>query len=243
MRVLVAGVATVLEAADGQVAGVLDRVRELGLPPFAVVDLLAGDFDGAVAAIAAHAPAAAVVVGVTAGRSPGTIVRNRLRPGCPPPARPHGAPATILDRVVESALASRVLPARVVVVAVEPSAGPDLRDRVAALVVDEVRRVPLLALGDETRAYTADDGRLEPTGALDALRALLTELERVDDEGGWGQVFARGAALQQAVAQGATGEGMGCVDWAMWWGLLEELERLGGPGTGTSAAAPPPLRR
>lgn len=34
----------------------------------------------------------------------------------------------------------------------------------------------------------------------------------------------------------------GCVDWAMWWGLLEELERLGAPGTGGSATAPAPLR-
>lgn len=248
-RILVAGVRDAGADRADAARSVLAALEQAALGNHVRLEAVGPDPSDAVRAIAAHRPAALVVVGAAArGRPPGAVSRVRLRPRLDGPdgggpATGAAPGATALDALVDLGRREPGLPPRTVVIAAEPPPDGPVPAALASVVADEVRRMPLLALGDETRAYTADDGRLEPTAALRALWALLDELERIDEEGGWGDVFARGVDLQRAVADGQTGEGMGCVDWAMWWGLLEELERLGGRGVGSGAVAPGPLRR
>lgn len=241
MSVLIGGVSGP-GAADAQLAAVLDGVRAAGLGHHVGVEAVGSEPDEVAPALSVRAPSAAVLVGVEhRPDGAGPLWRRRLRRPPGPESEPGAVPG--FEGTVDALRRRGLLPDRTVAIGMRPGLGDEAVASAVALVVGEARRMPLLALGDETRAYTADDGRLEPTAALDALRALLDELDRVDAEGGWGELFARGADLQRAIAEGHIGEGMGCVDWAMWWGLLEELERLGGVGTGASAAAPGPLRR
>lgn len=254
LTVLVAGMRDTDSDGGGVARDVLAGLDEAALGGHVRLELVGPDPGDALGAIAAHHATAVVVVGATSrDRPPGSIRRLRLRPLPDGPGNRQaagGAPVarTGLDALVALGRREPGFPERSVIIDAEPPSrssegAPASLASLTALVADEVRRMPLLALGDETRAYTAGDGRLEPTAALRALWGLLDELERIDEEGGWGDVFARGRDLQYAVADGQTGEGMGCVDWAMWWGLLEELERLGGHGIGSSAVAPGPLRR
>ncbi len=99
------------------------------------------------------------------------------------------------------------------------SAGELVRRAVAAYDEEAVSEAAELRelLGDE---------RLEPSTSLTALRALLVELEGLDRDGRWGHAFALRDRLRLGIATGASSGGMESRDWALWWTLIEELNRV-----------------
>jgi hypothetical protein len=140
-----------------------------------------------------------------------------------------------IDLIVEVAGAFGALPRRTVAIEVEPGwTGPGeglsaaAKDGLSAalrLVRAEVARQPLFDLADELSSLVAGD-RIEPCPALAAIRSLLGQIRRLDRDGQWGATFALRDRLRRAIGAGDTGEGMDARDWALWWALLEELDRL-----------------
>jgi hypothetical protein len=186
-------------------------------------------------------PGAVVLFGAVArGRRPGTVHRYRVTP----PALTHaelqqavGGAVTGyvgIDLVVEVAAGLGVLPARTVAVEVEPERlgpGEGLSEAAArgleALLTSvrvEVSRVPVLELGDQLRARRREQGHDTSPGGGE-MDALLDGLDTVDREGRWGEVFRRRDRLRLAMAQGQVPD-MAHHDWALWWAMLEELDRL-----------------
>jgi hypothetical protein len=70
------------------------------------------------------------------------------------------------------------------------------------------------------------EGRLEPSAALTTMRDLLDELDRLDVTGRWGATFAMRDRLRLQIAANRTSGAMEHLDWALWWALIEELDRL-----------------
>ena len=58
------------------------------------------------------------------------------------------------------------------------------------------------------------------------MRELLAELDRLDETGRWGTTFALRDRLRLQIAQCHTSESMEHLDWALWWAVVEELDRL-----------------
>jgi len=187
-------------------------------------------------------PAALVLISaVRRGRPPGTVQRSRLDPPERTPAEVQAAIGDAVtgyvhpDLVVDIAAALGVLPPRTVTVEVEPEytgPGEGLSNSAAAglaialdLVRAETRRAPLLLLAAQLGPLVAGD-RLEPSLALSALRELLSELTLLDRDGRWGRTFALRDRVRSGIAQSASSEGMDSRDWALWWLLIEELDRL-----------------
>ena len=182
-----------------------------------------------------------LVSAVVRGRPPGTVERRRLDAPVLTASDVQLAVGDAVtgyvhpDLVVEIASALDALPARTVAVEVEPAVvgpGEGLSELAAAaleralqVIRVEVCRAPLLALCDELRLLLVGD-RLEPSPALTTLHELLLELEQLDREGRWGHTFALRDRLKLGIADGASGEGMDPRDWALWWALIEELDRL-----------------
>ena len=160
------------------------------------------------------------------------------------------------DLVIEIATAFGVLPQRIVAFEVEPelvAPGEGLSgtvtlalEQVLDLLRTEVDRCPLLSLAAELRPLVAgdrlegdvgeDDSHLsgEPLTtpvpgvslALQAVRDLLDELVLLDEHGHWGRSFALRDRLRLGIAGAHSSEGMDHRDWALWWALVEELDRL-----------------
>jgi len=188
-------------------------------------------------------PAALVLVSaVKRDRPAGTVERRRLDPPELTAAEVQVAVGDAVtgyvhpDLVIEIAAALGVLPPRTVAVEVEPEVtgpGEGLSSAAAAglevaldLVRAEARRGPLLALAAELRPLLAQD-RLEESSALSALRQLLDELTQLDRDGHWGHTFALRDRMRLDIAHSVSSEGMDHRDWALWWALIEELDRLG----------------
>jgi hypothetical protein len=190
-------------------------------------------------------PTAMILVGaVRRGRPPGSVQRRRVRAPVLTESEMQTAVADAVtgyvgvDLVVEVASTFGVLPARTVALEVEPESvepgatlsGSAARglETILKLVRSEVGRVPVLELADEMRpgpgGGSPDRAPADPVAR--AMDRLLEELCVVDDEGRWGQVFARRDQLRLAVAEGAVGPGMEKRDWALMWGLVEELDRV-----------------
>jgi hypothetical protein len=219
-----------------------------------VVDLL-GDLGPGAAAEELHYGAVAVaqrledlavhtlvVVGAEArGRPPGTVERRRVVPEALTPADVHGAVSDAVQGYVsirillDVANGLGVLPPRVVTVEVEPVLTDPVdglspqADAAMGTLVDlvraEVRRAQVLDLAAQLRGLL-NDGHLEPGPAVEALRALLAELDTLDREGRWGRTFAERDRLRLVIAAGESSEGMTHLDWGLWWTLIEELDRL-----------------
>lgn len=127
------------------------------------------------------------------------------------------------------------LPSRTVLLEVEPARsgpGEELSAQVAAalpelsrLVRAELARRPLVEVVTRLRERCAGD-RLEPGPALTTMRELLDELDRYDDTDHWASAFARRDRLRLQIAESHTSESMEHLDWALWWALIEELDRL-----------------
>jgi hypothetical protein len=185
-----------------------------------------------------------VLVLVTAARrdrAPGTVER-RLVVARPVDAREFQAAIgdavtgyVHLDLLLEVATGFDALPPRTVAVEVEPErtdSGEGLSAAAAAglelalvLVRAELRRAPLLTLAAQLRTLL-DGDRLEDSAGLGALRELLAELVHLDRLGRWGRAFALRDRLRLAIARDAGSQGMDHRDWALWWALIEELDRL-----------------
>lgn len=196
------------------------------------------------------APQTLVLVGAAVrGRPPATLERRRLDPADLPVPQLQAAVADAvtgyvgIDLVVEVASGLGALPPRTVAVEVEPAttAGEHLSDEVAAvlprlleLVRAEVRRAPLLELAADVAA-ALEEAAVEPSPAGTAMAALLRELVGLDRRGDWGAAFRAREQVVACIAAGQTGEGMSHVDWALWWTLLEELDRLAVDELGWSA--------
>ena len=182
-----------------------------------------------------------LVTAVRRERPPGTVERRRIERV---PVDPSDFQAAIgdavtgyvhLDLLVEVASGFDALPSRTVAVEVEPertASGEGLTGAAAAglevaldLVRTEVRRLPLLALADQLRPLVAGE-RLEESSALAALRELLDELQQLDREGRWGRAFALRDRFKLGIAGAVGSEGMDHRDWALWWAVIEELDRL-----------------
>jgi hydrogenase maturation protease len=182
-----------------------------------------------------------LVTAVRRDRAPGSVERRRVDPQ---PVHPQDFQAAIgdavtgyvhIDLLLEVASGFEALPPRTVTVEVEPKetgSGEGLSTPAAAglevaieLVRAEVRRAPLLALADQLGPLVAGD-RLEDSTALAALRELLGELRHLDREGRWGRTFALRDRFRLAIAGAVGSEGMDHRDWALWWALIEELDRI-----------------
>lgn len=188
-------------------------------------------------------PEALVLVGaVERGRPAGKVERRWVgSPDLAPEAlrgavEGAGVGYVSMDLAVEVPWALGTLPERTIAVEVEPARtepseelspeGAAALEAAVALVRAEVRRVPLLQLADRLRARLEGHRGLEPSPALHTLRDLLSELEVLEGEGRWGAAFSLRDRLRLRIAAGRHGEGMGHLDWGLWWGLIEELDRL-----------------
>jgi hypothetical protein len=186
-------------------------------------------------------PAVLILISaVVRGRPAGTVARHRLDPPVLDAATVQAAVGDAVtgyvhpDLVVEIATALGVLPARTVAVEVEPlhtGSGEGMSPCAVAglevaldLVRTECRRAPLLALATELAPLVAGD-RLGDSVALTAMRELLAELTVLDREGRWGHTFTLRDRVKLALAQHVSSEGMDHRDWALWWALIEELDR------------------
>lgn len=141
-----------------------------------------------------------------------------------------------IDLIIDVAQAFEVLPARTVVVDVEPlavSSGsplsePACRGLVAAveMVRIEAARLPVLELADRLRRLLAKPRVRDTSHALDALDHLLLELRRLETDGAWGRSFTWRDRLRRAMGSGEVGTGMDHLDWGLWWTLIEAMDRL-----------------
>ena len=174
-----------------------------------------------------------VLVGaVERGRAPGTIERRKVVAQLSEPADVQQAVGDAvvgyvsIDLVVEVAAGLGVLPARTIAIEVEPvltgpsdQLSPEVSakvDEIAALARAEMQRAPLLELAERVAERRPEDAMAE---LLDAIRVL-------GDEGRMGRLFVLRDRLRRQIDAGQTGEGMDTLDWALWWALLEELDRL-----------------
>ena len=189
-------------------------------------------------------PHTLVLVGAAPrGRPPGTVERRRLPALDLDPAEVQGAVAdavtgyVTIDLVVQVGWGLGALPPRTVTVEVEPAPvdGPSEELSAAAqsalglaceLVRTEARRAPLLEIADQLRDRLAEEPPARAP-AVGALARLLDELRLLDVEGRWGATFRHRDHVRSAITSGDTPDGMTNVDWALWWAVLAELDRLG----------------
>ncbi len=241
MTVLVGGVYELFQGDLDLGRLAVERLRAQALP-----DVLAEDLHyGAVAVVQRlqdlRPQALVLVTAVRRDRPPGTVERRRVHPFAVDPADFQAAVGDAVtgyvhvDLLVEVASGFDALPARTVAIEVEPArVGPGegltplataaLEDALA-MVHAEVRRMPLLQLADELAGLVEGD-RLTSSPALDALRALLDELDGLDRNGSWGHAFALRDRMRLAIASASSSEGMDHRDWGLWWALIEELDRI-----------------
>ncbi|MGH9149678.1 MAG: hypothetical protein ACRD0F_04990 [Acidimicrobiales bacterium] len=187
-------------------------------------------------------PRSLVLVGAAArGRPPGTVERRRVHPPLLATDQVQAAVGDAvtgyvsIDLVVEVAAGLGALPSRTVAIEVEPAVTGPVEglsepaaaglERAVSLVTAEVRRAPVLDLADELRPLCFDH-RLDPSAALTAVQDVLAGLAVLDEKGRWGSTFARRERLRRALDAGQTSDQMDKLDWALWWSLLEELDRL-----------------
>ncbi|MDQ3617087.1 MAG: hypothetical protein M3393_10825 [Actinomycetota bacterium] len=140
-----------------------------------------------------------------------------------------------VDLVIEVASGFGMLPARTVTIELEPESvdpGEGLSESAAEglevvleLLRREVDRMPLLELADDLRARRTAE-RIKGSVADSAMSALLDGLVVLEHDAHWDHVFARRDDLRLAVAAGRTSEAMDQQDWALWWALIEEVDRL-----------------
>ncbi len=244
MTVLVGGVGNLYQGDLDLGRRAVERLRSEGVAAHVLVE----DFHYGAVAVAQRLqesrPTCVVLVGAAErGRPPGTVERRRIRPVVPPASALQSSVADAvtgyvsMDLLLEVAAGFEALPARTVAIEVEPvltaptvEISPEAAaglEKALELVRVEVRRAPALDVAGEIRELLATD-RVEPSAATEAMRDLITELEVVDSEGRWGAAFALRDRARSAIAAGESGEGMTHLDWGLWWGLIEELDRLQG---------------
>jgi hypothetical protein len=108
----------------------------------------------------------------------------------------------------------------------DPEISPQVRgalDEALSRVRSGVRHLRLLHLADQI-AERLDEGDIEETPVTQAMEALVASMTAVQD--GWGRTFVEKDKLKLLISSRLSGEGMRHLDWAMWWTLIEELDRL-----------------
>ncbi len=242
MTVLVGGVSELFQSdLDlGRIA--VERLWAENLGPDVVVEELHYGAVAVVQRLEELRPDTLVLISAVRRERPvGTVERRRIDPPALTPTELQASVGDAVtgyvhpDLVVEVASGFGALPTRTVVIEVEPAltgSGEGLSasataalDTALELVRAEVRRAPLLDLAAQLRPLV-DGDRLQDSTSLTALRELLVELEQLDRDGRWGRSFAVRDQLKWAIATGASAEGMDHRDWALWWTLIEELDRL-----------------
>jgi hydrogenase maturation protease len=175
------------------------------------------------------------------GGRPGEIRRRVLRNLVPAPddvqaaVRDAAVGYVGIDLLLDVCAGFGALPSRTVLLEVQPAGtgsgvemSPEMHaalPRVVAMVRTELQRRPLVEVVEALRERCAGD-RLEPSAALTTLGELLDELDGLDRTGRWGATFARRDRLRLEIAGSHTSESMEHLDWALWWALIEELDRL-----------------
>jgi hypothetical protein len=222
---------------------VVDRLRDRKLPRTVVVEDLHYGAIQVSQLLQELEPDALVLVGAKArGRPPGTIERRRVSglDLAVDDVQTSVGDAAVgyvdIDLLLDVAWGFECLPDRTVVFEVEPAVvGPgeemsdiamDVIDEVIARVIEEADRTALFDLA-RIVAERLDDLALEPAAATDAVRGVVRELQGLDRTGHWGRTFAEKDRLRFAIGEGMTNAAMDHADWGMWWGLIEEIERLG----------------
>lgn len=241
MTVLVGGVSELFQSDLDLGRLAVERLHDEALGPDILVEEL---YYGAVAVaqrLEDLRPELLVLVSaVRRDRPAGTVERRLLEPPRLSPAELQAAVGDAvtgyvhLDLIVDVAAGFGVLPPRTVAVEVEPektTSGEGLSASARAglevaleLVRAELRRAPLLRLADDLRQLIEGE-RLKPSAPTDALRQLLGELTTLDREGRWGRTFALRDRLLISIAAEPSSDGIQ-QDWALCWGLIEELDRL-----------------
>jgi len=182
-----------------------------------------------------------LISAVRRDRPAGMVERRRIDP---PHASPEDLQAAVgdavtgyvhVDLIIDVAAGFGVLPRRTVSVEVEPeitSSGEGLSDSARLglevaldLARAEVRRSALIALAVDLRPLTEAD-RLERSASRDTMRQILVELVMLDREGRWGRTFSLRDRLRLSLTHDVGSEEMDHRDWALWWTLIEELDRL-----------------
>jgi len=182
-----------------------------------------------------------LISAVRRDRPAGMVERRRIDP---PHISPEDLQAAVgdavtgyvhVDLIIDVANGFGVLPRRTVSVEVEPeitSSGEGLSDSARLglevaldLARAEVRRSALIALAGDLRPLTEGD-RLERSASRDTMRQILVELVLLDREGRWGRTFSLRDRLRLSLTHDVSSEEMDHRDWALWWTLIEELDRL-----------------
>lgn len=241
MTVLVGGVSELFQSDLDLGRLAIERLRGDDLPG----DVLIEELHYGAVAVAQRLedvrPHTLVLIGaVRRGRLPGTVERRRIDPPELTAAQLQAAVGDAvtgyvhLDLIIDVATGLGALPPRTVAVEVEPAkttSGEGLSaparagfDVALDLVRTELSRAPLLGLADELRQLV-DGGRLGPSTPRDAMRQLLGELRNLDREGRYGRAFALRDQLRISIPSDLSSENMDHRDWALWWGLIEELDR------------------
>lgn len=185
-------------------------------------------------------PERLILVGAESGGLPaGTISRRAIEPAPPDTAQEAVEQAVTgyvsIELVLSVASALGVLPRRTVVIEVEPKMTEPSESisaeasRAMTKVVNQVqleaRRTPMLSLAHQIETLIAQ--RPTPDSqAQHQLAQLLEELNTLEREGRWGRTFALRDKLVGSITAGQTGDAMSKLDWGLWWGLIEELDRL-----------------
>lgn len=173
------------------------------------------------------------------GLTAGTISRRAIDPAPPDNAQEAVEQAVTgyvsIELVLSVATALGVLPRRTLVIEVEPKTTESSEDisaeasRALTEVVNQIqleaRRTPMLSLAHQIETLIAR----QPTPDSQArhhLAQLLDELSTLEREGRWGRTFALRDKLVGNITAGQTGDVMSKLDWGLWWGLIEELNRL-----------------
>jgi hydrogenase maturation protease len=222
---------------------VVERLRQRDLPDTVVVEDMHYGAIQVSQLLEELRPDALVLVGAKArGRPPGTIERRRvadldLRVNDVQTSVGDAAVGYVdLDLLLDVAWGFGCLPDRTVVLEVEPAVvGPGegmsdvvsaLVDELVARVVEEADRTPLFDLVDLVEQRVVDPA-MDTSIATEAMRDLVRELRGLDRTGHWGRTFAEKDRLRFAIAEGMTSATMEHADWGLWWGVIEEIERLG----------------
>lgn len=185
-------------------------------------------------------PERLILVGAESrGLPPGTISRRAIEPAPPENAQAAVEQAVTgyvsIKLVLSVASSLGVLPRRTVVIEVEPKVTKPSESisaeasRALTEVVHQVqleaRRVPMLSLARQIETLIRQKP-MSDSQAQHHLAQLLDELNTLEREGRWGRTFELRDKLVGNITAGQTGDSMSKLDWGLWWGLIEELNRL-----------------
>lgn len=240
MKVVVGGVSQLYQGDLDLGRRVAERLGATETRPWVSVE----DFHYGAVAVAQRlqdlAPEALVLVGAeAAGQAPGAISRRRVTATSPGSAAAGAVGDAVtgfvtIDLLIEVCAALGALPPRVVSFVVEPeSVWPaaemsDTAEEALGKVLDAVNReielTPVYELAQRLGRQLEDEGRLQPSAALDVARRLVAALAECERSGELGPVLALRDELRVRISAGQTGEGMDHLDWVLWWALIEGLD-------------------